>query len=84
MFTVAGLDGADNSNCRNIGTAEGAIVRDVFHARTAIGDDLGEAREPTGTITDPRVKSREATIADESTFDDSTEHRWIDVSSTNS
>ena len=84
MFAVTGLHGANDLDSGNIGATEGAIMGDIFHARAAIGDDLGETREATRTITNSRAESREATIIHESAFNDSTEHRRIDISSTNS
>ena len=79
MRAVARLHGAEDIDRRDVGAGKGAIVQDLFDARSNRGDLRREIGQTAGPVADHGGKTREPAVSDEAALDHATEDVGIDI-----
>src|SRR5579864_399078 len=81
VFVVTRLNRAKNTDRRNIGGGECAIVNDLFYARAGGCDPFAQNREAARAIADHSAEPAEAAIRNQTVLDHAAENIRVNVSS---
>ena len=82
VVVVAGFDGEEDADQRDVGGAELAVVADFLDGAAVVGDDVEHARQSAGAVGDVGDDGGESAVGSQAAVDHAGDHGDVDVSAT--